>query len=173
MSNLLTAAVAAKALKKDKTEMESAPKNIQESIFAKPLTWAIIAGAGIYLASRFIKKSPTAAEKKDVKVLEQQGQKATYLDSNYKQFADGLYAARSANAPFFWGGTNEQAMYNIFNKMKNDLDVVKLTEAFGSRRLSYSLQNANLGGFLKDELDEEELNIINTGLRSKKINYQF
>ena len=173
MSNLLTAAVAAKALKKDKTEMESAPKNIQESIFAKPLTWAIIAGAGIYLASRFIKKSPTAAERKDVKVLEQQGQKATYLDSNYKQFADGLYAARSANAPFFWGGTNEQAMYNIFNKMKNDLDVVKLTEAFGSRRLSYSLQNANLGGFLKDELDEEELNIINTGLRSKKINYQF
>jgi hypothetical protein len=173
MSNLLTAAVAAKALKKDKTEMESAPKNIQESIFAKPLTWAIIAGAGIYLASRFIKKSPTAAEKKDVKVLEQQGQKATYLDSNYKQFADGLYAARAANAPFFWGGTNEQAMYNIFNKMKNDLDVVKLTEAFGSRRLSYSLQNANLGGFLKDELDEEELNIINTGLRSKKINYQF
>lgn len=173
MSNLLTAAVAAKALKKDKTQMESAPKNIQESIFAKPLTWAIIAGAGIYLASRLIKKSPTAAEKKDVKVLEQQGQKATYLDSNYKQFADGLYAARAANAPFFWGGTNEEAMYNIFNKMKNDLDIVKLTEAFGSRRLSYSLQNANLGGFLKDELNEEELNIINTGLRSKKINYQF
>lgn len=174
MSNLLTAAVAAKALKKDKTEMaQTAPKTIQESIFAKPLTWAIIAGAGIYLASKLIKKSPTAAEKKDVKVLEQQGQKATYLDSNYKQFADGLYAARAANAPFFWGGTNEDAMYNIFNKMKNDLDIVKLTEAFGSRRLSYSLQYANLGGFLKDELDEEELNIINTGLKSKKINYQF
>jgi len=174
MSNLLTAAVAAKALKKDKTEMaQTAPKTIQESIFAKPLTWAIIAGAGKYLASKLIKKSPTAAEKKDVKILEQQGQKATYLDSNYKQFADGLYAARAANAPFFWGGTNEDAMYSIFNKMKNDLDIAKLVTAFGERRLSFSLTSANLGGYLNDELDSTELGIINTDLRSKGIKYQF
>jgi len=172
MSNLLTSAVAAKALKKDKTPMEtSTPKNIKESIFAKPLTWAIIAGAGIYIAYRIIKKkSPTAEEKKDIKKLESEGQKANYSDSNYKQFADSLYAARSGNNIF---GTNEDAIYNIFKKMKNDLDVTKLVEAFGNRRLSYSFQSGNLGAFMNDELDEDELNIVNTDLRSKKINYQF
>jgi hypothetical protein len=56
--------------------------------------------------------------------------------------------------------------------MNNDLDVAKLITAFGKKRLSFSLDFANLGGFLNDELDKDELNIINTGLRSKNINYQ-
>jgi hypothetical protein len=172
MSNLLTAAVAANALKKDKTDMkpQSSPKTLQESIFAKPLVWAVIAGAGIYAVSRLLKKSQLAEEKKDVTNLEQQGQTATYLDSNYKGFADGIYAARSGNNLF---GTDEDAIYAVFKQMKNDIDIVKLSQAFGTRRLSFSLDSANLGGFLKDELDEDEINVINTDLNSKGIKYRF
>lgn len=173
MSNLLTTAVAYKALKKDKTETmapETAPKNIQESIFAKPLTWAVIAGAGIYLASRFFKKDPLATEKRDEQTLIQEGQKPTYLDAAYKGYADSIYTARSANN---FGGTDEDAIYSVFKKMKNDLDIAKLVTAFGERRLSFSLTSANLGGYLNDELDSTELGIINTDLRSKGIKYQF
>jgi hypothetical protein len=136
----------------------------------------VIGGVG-YAIYRIAKKGGNILKpidtKKDAKKLEEQGQIPTYLSSNYKQFADALYAARSANATLFWGGTNEKAMYNIFSKMKNDLDIVKLIEAFGERRLSYSLQYANLGGFLADELNDDEIAIINKDLKSRKINYQF
>ncbi|NDA64675.1 MAG: hypothetical protein EBX50_21990, partial [Chitinophagia bacterium] len=145
MSNLLTAAVAAKALKKDKTSMspESTPKTLQESIFAKPLTWVVIAGVAIYAVSRLFKKSDVAEEKKDIAKLQQAGQTPTYLDSNYSNFADAIYAARSGNKLF---GTDENAIYSIFKQMKNDADIVKLSQAFGTRRLSFSLQDAGLGG---------------------------
>jgi len=111
MSNLLATGIAYKALKNDNSEVktESSPKTLQESIFSKPLTWAIIAGAGIYFVSRFIKKDPLAIEKKDEKSLEQEGQKASYLDSAYKGYADSIYAARSANNLF---GTDEDAIYS-------------------------------------------------------------
>lgn len=173
MSNLLATGLAYKALKKDdKKQMstESTPKTIQESIFAKPLTWAIIAGAGIYLASRFFKKDPLATEKKDERELISEGQKASYLDSAYKGYADSIYTARIANNFF---GTDEDTIYSVFKKMKNDLDVAKLITAFGERRLSYSLSYANLAGYLNDELDQDELNIINTDLQSKGITYRF
>ena len=172
MSNLLATGIAYKALKKDKTETmaEQTPKNLQESIFSKPLTWAVIAGAGIYFASRFFKKDPLAIEKKDERTLEQEGQKASYLDSAYKGYADSIYSARSANN---FGGTDEDAIYSVFQKMKNDLDIAKLITAFGTRRLSFSLSSANLGGYLTDELDKTELGIINSGLKSKGIKYQF
>ena len=172
MSNLLATGIAYKALKNDNSEVktESTPKSLQESIFSKPLTWAIIAGAGIYFVSRFIKKDPLAIEKKDERTLEQEGQKASYLDSAYKGYADSIYTARSANN---FGGTDEDAIYSVFKKMNNDLDIAKLITAFGQRRLSFSLTSANLGGFLTDELDTTELGIVNSGLRSKGIKYQF
>ncbi len=92
------------------------------------------------------------------------------MDSAYKGYADSIYAARSANNIF---GTDEDAIYSVFKKMNNDLDVAKLITAFGQRRLSFSLNSANLGGFLTDELDATELGIVNSGLRSKGIKYQF
>lgn len=179
MSNLLTAAVAAKALKSDKKEMktESNPKTLKESVFSNPLTWAVIAGAGIYFVSRILKKkdSQTQIAEKDVKKLEQQGQKPTYIDTNYQQFADAIYQAGKANRTFtgLFLGADEDVFINTFKKMKNDLDITKLISAFGERRLAYSLKGGNLGAFMQDELDADTINIINTDLRSKKINYQF
>lgn len=179
MSNLLTAAVAAKALKKDKTEMtpESSPKTFKQSVFSNPLTWAVIAGAGIYVVSRILKKKDTSTQtaQKDVKKLEQQGQKPTYIDTNYLQFADGIYQAGRANrVPLgLFLGADEDVFINTFKKMKNDLDVTKLIEAFGERRMAYSLKGGNLGAFMQDEIDADTINIINTDLRSKKIKYQF
>lgn len=156
-------------------EQKSTVKELTTGLpgWAKGFLVVAIVGGGGYLIYRLTKKGPKSEEKKDTKKLEAMGQKPSYLDSNYKQFADALYAARSANASFIWEGTNEKAIYAVFQKMKNDLDVVKLVEAFGTQRLSYSLQWANLGGFLQDELNAEELAVVNGILRNKKINYQF
>lgn len=167
MSNLLTAAVAAKALKKDKTEMESAPKTIKESIFAKPLTWAIIAGAGIYLASRLIKKASKGAlvvkTQTDIFKLENSGQKQTYLDSQYNSYADVLYTAMDGL------GTNFDAIMRVFGAMKNDLDVAKLISAFGIK------EDYNLTEWLADDLSDwfGEPEKLNKLLASKGITYRF
>jgi hypothetical protein len=171
MADLLSTSLAYKTLKSDKAKVETAaPKNIKESIFAKPLTWAVIAGAALYFGSKLLKKSPTAEARKDERELESEGEKATYMDQQYKGYADSIYSARIANNLF---GTDEDVIYSVFKKMKNNLDVAKLITAFGTRRLSYSFTSANLGGFLNDELDENEMNIINTDLKSKGIKYQF
>jgi|694.fasta_scaffold07795_11 hypothetical protein len=108
--------------------------------------------------------------KKDVKKLEEIGQQPTYMEAQYVGFADAIYAARGCNNVF---GTNEDAMYNVFRKMVNDLDVAKLIEKFGKRRLCFSFTEGNLGGFLNDDLDQDEIAIINNILKSKGIKYQF
>lgn len=85
MADILSTSLAYKTLKgeKDENKTQSAPKNLQESIFSKPLTWAVIAGAALYFGSRLFKKDPLAESKKDEAILKSEGQKASYLDSAY------------------------------------------------------------------------------------------
>jgi hypothetical protein len=171
MADILSTSLAYKTLKGDKpAETTSNPKSLSESIFSKPLTWAVIAGAALYFGSKLFKGDPAAEAKRDERELEAEGEKATFMDQQYKGFADSIYAARSANN---FLGTDEDVIFSVFNKMKNNLDIAKLITAFGSRRLSFSFTEGNLGGFLNDELDQTELGIINSGLRSKGIKYQF
>lgn len=128
-------------------------------------------GYAIYRLSKSGKKLLTIDEaKQDVKELQQAGVKQSYMDAAYIGFADAIYAARSGNNVF---GTVEDTIYNTFRKMNNDLDIAKLTKAFGSRRLSYSLQEGTLGGFINDEFDAEEIDTLNAILASKKISYRF
>ena len=48
-----------------------------------------------------------------------------------------------------------------------------LIEAFGSRRKGFSFTDANLGGWLADELNQEELNALNNILARRKIKYRY
>lgn len=105
------------------------------------------------------------------------GQKPTYLSTNYTQYADRIYAAGCSGA--FCYGTDEEAIYEVFNKMQNDLDVLLLTKAFGLREprgewctplddnCDYSL-----GEWLQTELDADEFKEINNILTKKGITYQ-
>jgi hypothetical protein len=137
------------------------------------LAIGIVGGIGyaIYKFSKGGKKLLTVDEaKQDVKELEQVGMKQSYMDAAYLGFADAIYAARAGNNIF---GTVEDTIWNTFRKMNNDLDIAKLTKAFGSRRLSYSFQEGTLGGFINDEFDPEEIDTLNNILASKKITYRF
>jgi hypothetical protein len=166
MSNLLTAAVAAKALKKDKTSMspESTPKTLQESIFAKPLTWVIVAGIAIYFGSKLFKKLKTnkdlQAANKDINELEK-NQKQNYSDGQYSIWAQQLFVAMSGL------GTDENAIYRVFGYMVNDLDVAKLIRAFGVK------DDESLGEWLAGDLDSSEIEKVNKILATKNIKYRF
>lgn len=129
---------------------------------------AVFVGYKIYKKIESLKQ--TRDERLDERAFEKTGITLTYPVSNYVQFADSLYAARSGNKVL---GTDEDAIYAVIEKMKNDLDVLNLIQAFGSRRKSFSWEDANLGGFLADELNEKEIEKVNSMLASKNIKYRF
>jgi hypothetical protein len=57
--------------------------------------------------------------------------------------------------------------------MQNDLDVSKLIQAFGMRRIEFSTRTDSLAAFLRSELDSSELQKVNNILASKNIKYRF
>jgi hypothetical protein len=138
----------------------------------KYVKYGLIAG-GLYVGYKLIQFfagsiTSVASATNEVKNLTAKGVKPTYPDSNYSQWASSI-----VSAGFNTLGTNEQAIYAIFNKMVNDLDVAKLIVAFGVQRVEFSFQKVPLGAWLSSELDSDELEVINKILRNKNIKYQF
>ena len=133
--------------------------------------YGLIAG-GVYVlykvATKLFPDSALTKATNEIKTLEGKGIKATYPDSVYYGFADSIYSAGINTY-----GTDEQAIYSIFSKMQNDLDVAKLVSAFGTRRAEFSFVDVTLGGFLQSELDANELNVVNNTLSQKGIKYRF
>ena len=105
----------------------------------------------------------------DLAKLKSQGVEPTYLESQYKGFADALYNAMYY-VPF---GTNEGAIFSIFGKMKNDVDVLKTIQAFGTRRQEFTTGVHGLAWFIADELDKSDIAQINTLFASRGITYRF
>jgi hypothetical protein len=93
------------------------------------------------------------------------GQTPSYQNTQYQIFADSLSAAMA-----YWGpvNTDEKAIKNVFSKMNNNADVLKLIAAFGIR------DDWGLSKWLTYELDDDEKEKnVNSVLRSKGITYQF
>jgi hypothetical protein len=138
----------------------------------KYIKYGLIAG-GLFVGYKIIKffigsSNSIAAATNEVKNLTLKGVIPTYPDSSYTQWASSI-----VSAGFNTLGTNEQAIYDIFRKMMNDLDVAKLIVAFGNQRVEFSFQTMPLGAWLSTELDSSEMAVINKILRDKKIKYQF
>lgn len=113
-----------------------------------------------------LRQSLSADEKK----FRKDGQELSYPESAYDNFADVIQQAGYA---FSFDGVDQEAIYGVFEQMQNDLDTLYLIKAFGRRRVEMSMQSAALGGFLRTELDEEEMAKINDILAAKGIIYKF
>jgi hypothetical protein len=138
----------------------------------KYVKYGLIAG-GLFVGYKIIQffvgsSTSVAAATNEVKTLTSKGLKPTYPDSSYSQWASSI-----VSAGFNTLGTNEQAIYAVFRKMMNDLDVAKLIVAFGNQRVEFSFQTAPLGAWLSSELDNSEMAVVNKILSDKKIKYQF
>jgi hypothetical protein len=96
------------------------------------------------------------------------GIKPSYPDSMYSMWANAI-----TSAGFNTLGTNEQAIYDVFKKMNNNADIVKLIIAFGEQRVEFSLQSVALGAWLSSELNSSEMAVLNKILSDKKITYKF
>jgi len=146
--------------------------SLKEATLNKPLVWLTIIGLGGYalykLGSALAKKLTLANADADIKAAQKTGETASYASATYSQLADKIYAA----VMYTWG-TDEQAIYDVFNLMKNNIDVAMLIKAFGKRRLEFSTQDAELGAHLSQDLDTTEIQKINSILASKGITYRF
>lgn len=100
--------------------------------------------------------------------------KGNYPPSQYLAWADKLEDAFD----YFWG-TDEDAIYSVMRKLKNNNDWLLLAQAFGMRQYDDLYDNefwfgkdVNLLRWMQLELDTAEKNKVNAILKSKKITYR-
>jgi len=130
---------------------------------------AIIGGG--YLAYAIYKKLNPSEEDKAQNQLDKEAKelgKGTLQESEYKSLANSLYDAFMTAF-----GTDEDAIYGVFNKLGNDADIRRLIAAFGYRRAEWGFTDYDLPYFIKDELDATEIRYVNQILSAKNIKYRF
>lgn len=108
--------------------------------------------------------------------LKKPGNEPTYMLREYLNFANVLENAMKGL------GTDEEAIYQIYKKMRTVGDIAELEKAFGIRRWSPTgdkIDNKIFGhdfdlvGWLQKELTDSEIAKINQIFMSKNINYQY
>lgn len=179
MSKTALAAAAAYSAGKNKTTNmnTSSPKNIKESIASKPLAWFIIAGGVGFLLYK-AGKGVAGAFSEWWKGLDftkeynkkKQAMNPSYTVTQYKVFADTLFDA------FSGPGTDEERVKSVFQKMKNDLDVLELIKAYGTRdggTYWYSPKMTLIEQIPYDLTDSDIATYVNLPLRSNGVTYQF
>lgn len=92
----------------------------------------------------------------------------TYEDFKYLDWANSLDIALMQDS-----SEDEQAVYNVLNRMKNISDVAKLIEFFGTKRKLFSTQYITLPMAITEYFNEDEKAKANKILSSKRINYSF
>lgn len=120
---------------------------------------------------------------KELASLKMRGIKPTYSQSQYVSYSNKIVVALDSC------GSDTKAVYNVFEAMKNQADILSLIVAFGvkyyqpcaaSSPISYARYlvddktfGGNLSTWLSYDLSESELAKINKILSDKKINYNF
>lgn len=120
-----------------------------------------------YISSRIHAATLQAQQKGEIDALKASGQKQSYSDSKYDSLADQLFEAMDGP------GTDEEAVLNVLNQLRTDVDFVKLDAAFGLRGSSWSISNDtyDLSTWLKDDgFDLTELNAL---LKKKNLTKRF
>jgi len=95
------------------------------------------------------------------------GQGPSYPLSQYNTWANNLYMAMNSTwyDPTSWG-TGEDTIIQIFEKLNNNADYLKLTEAYGTK------DGNSLSEWLVDELSQSYIDQINSILSRKGIIYR-
>jgi len=95
---------------------------------------------------------------------------ASYADSQYRTFANTIETAG------FDTGTDEDAIYSTFRKLKNNTDYLKLLNAWGKpNRKVYEWgvgRNMTLPQYIRWEMNDSEVKKVNDILKSKGITYR-
>ena len=144
-----------------------------------PLIITGVALAGYLGYKWYRKKNPTdeSSLTADEKAAKAKGQALSYTLSSYQGLANTIFNAWFQRYNPF-NAVDETIVLSVFNKMKNDLDVLQLIRAFGKRRspvnfLSLLTPDVTLGEWLSIGLEPAEIKAVNDVLTKKGISFQF
>jgi len=133
------------------------------------------AGYAIYKVTQMLNgdDEQDAKETSEVQLeIERESKKkpASYADSQYRTFANTIETAG------FDTGTDEDAIYSTFRKLKNNTDYLKLLNAWGKpNRKVYEWgvgRNMTLPQYIRWEMNDSEVKKVNDILKSKGITYR-
>lgn len=112
--------------------------------------------------------------KTEIKYLQQQGIQPSFSPAQYSTWANQLQQA------FDGCGTSNVVWENIFSRVKNDLDIALLIDAYGTRQFDECNFEFDFGDFkgtlseaLIHELSSSEIEQINEYLQRTGIKYRF
>jgi hypothetical protein len=147
--------------------------------YKKPLiaTAAVVGGYLVYKAIKNRKPSQGTALLNDEAAAKAKGQSLSYTQATYVNLANVIFNAWFQNFNIF-NPVDEKQILSVMSKMKNDLDIIALTRAFGKRRApvpfgSFFVSDLSLGEWLREGLYENEIQSVNNVLRAKGITAQF
>lgn len=128
------------------------------------LFWNTIKGAGKAIGN-------AAQNGGEMAVLTSNGVKASYTSDEYKSMANKLYEAMDG-----WG-TDSATIFTIYGKLNNDVDFIKLDQAFGVREATDNLFGLyapeDLEGWIKDDLSTSEITQLNNILKKRGITKRY
>jgi hypothetical protein len=123
---------------------------------------------------RRLQKSEEKEGRQDLKELIRQGVVPSYPDSQYAAWANQLKES------FDGCGTANEQVANIFARMKNDADVLKLNQAYGIREhdncnweFKFDDFKGTLPQAIVNELRPEQIAALNKLLSLKNIKYRY
>jgi hypothetical protein len=173
----LIAAGAYSAGKNKSNTPKDRPSTLEQSVAMKPIAWLLIAGAVGFVivkagkgVSAAFKKWQNGRDILNEKNQLEKTQSLSYPVSQYRIFAGTLYDA------FEGVQTNEPRIKGVFSQMKNNLDVLKLIEIYGSRDGGAYLWSPKMTLIeqIPYDLDDSEIETyVNAPLRARGITYQF
>lgn len=111
--------------------------------------------------------SDKVQQQSETAMLQAQGIKPSYSESEYKSMANKLFEAMDG-----WG-TNDDVVFAQFDRLNNDVDFIKLDKAFGVRTASDNMfgliEPQDLRGWIRDDLSSESIATLNQRLKQSGI----
>ncbi len=147
----------------DHTIFERMKKELKPYIFG--------AAAALIFILLFRRKSQAAQESAALTTESQSAGQPTFPSSQFFAWANRLEQA------MFDIGTDEDAIFDVFNRLRNNADFLALKAAFGVRNYTggfvpgFLSDDLSLDGWISQELDSSEIAQLNNILRSKGITY--
>lgn len=162
-----------------------------------------VVGSTVYKAVKDAQSAANAAAEQDKRVSEIEAeinkaqnptdpnklpQQPTFEPSQYGSFANTIASAFSGcdwtsgggYIPIVWQFSDSgSTVWNVANQLQNDVDFLRLQEAFGVKTITKGWQcggdykNVDLHSAITLQLNQKEINYINDTLASKGIKYKF
>lgn len=141
----------------------------------KHSTWEIILGVATILAALAFLAKVFGKSESEQEIEGQRSREDLYtkIKPSHPDFKFLDWANTLDNALMQGATEDEQAVYNIFNKIKNVSDVAKLIEFFGTKRKMFTTQYITLPQAINEYFSESEKQKLNNILLNKKISYSF